>query len=84
MQSKDFLCPRGMEGQDIIVNYFDYSPFFYITDDPKEPAGICMDAIRILGDKRHAHVSFTLSNTFMAFDEETGTWHLGCVSGSVI
>ena len=82
--TKDFLCPRGMEGQDLAVNYFDYKPFFYITDNPKEPAGICMDALRILGEKKQARVSFTLSTTFMAFDETTGTWHLGCVSGCAI
>ena len=75
-----YLCPRAINGQDIIVNYFDYQPFFYMTDNPEQPEGMIIDAFRILAEKKHAKVSFLLSSAFSAFNPETGTWHIGCVS----
>ena len=76
---KIFFCPRKLDGQEIKVSYIDYHPYYSPGENPKQPSGIVMEALRILSSKKNAQVEFSFNPQWNAFNPETGEWHLGCV-----
>ena len=80
IQHGEFLCPRKLKDQEIKISYIDYEPYYYIQENPAEPTGIIIEAMRILSSKKQAHVEFIFNQEWSSFNPETGEWHLGCVS----
>ena len=76
---EQWTCKRRLDGQSLLVNYIDFIPYMIPSDKPESPDGIAIEGLRILAMRRNVEITFQYSN-HLAFDEESGTWYLGCVS----